>query len=274
MFDPCHKLPSFRPYIANDVLKINEEFILPRTRRLCLSINPNWYITTRKVKYLLGQCSSVLERLVLDITISSTEDEKNDKEEEQQQEEHEIWPKLKTLTLVTWDDKSRSKAFWLWFWKRCRYLETLEVEQTGPSVQNLAKVMFAHMPNLSGITLGRWDCRYRLTSNDMVTLLSSSRKGWKVVKFRATGRLERTAKEELAKHFPTLEVLDVPEFQGLNGGYLVQVLSSCPKLHTLVTVTQEERAVNTLQDLEANVFIDQDPNTGLLKSWACETSLK
>ncbi|KAG0006640.1 hypothetical protein BGZ65_005693, partial [Modicella reniformis] len=245
--------------ISDDIWKIWEEFKLPRTPHLQLSTS-RLYLSTRKVKYILCQCSSVLEKLTLSITISSIEDEKNGKKEEQQQEEHEVWPRLKTLTLKKWEDRSRSKAFWPWLWKRCDHLETLEVEQSGTSVQNLAEGMLAHMPNLSSITLGEtyW-CDYKLKNNDMVTLLSSSRKGWKVVKIRYTEQLDRTAKEALAKHFHTLEVLEVRECHGVYGDYLVQVLSSCPKLRTLAIQIGNPHPTNTSQDLRPTCLL-----TGIL----------
>lgn len=52
------------------------------------------------------------------------------------------------------------------------------------------------------------------------------------------------------------------------------VLSSCPNLHILVATLDALNAASVPIQCEASATIDQDPDTGSLKAWSCEASLR
>lgn len=116
------------------------------------------------------------------------------------------------------------------------------------------------MLNLNGITIGgrhRWPAG--VADNVMVMLLSASRNGWRSLKVGSV-RFGEAVKAALVEHYHTLESLDVALCRDFTGADLVQVLSSCPNLHTLNDFYDDSR-------IGANTFIDRDPTAGLLKSW-------
>jgi len=87
---------------------------------------------------------------------------------------------------------------------------------------------------------------------------------------KATVRIERETMNALAMHYSTLGKLSIDGSYGLRTCDMVQVLRSCPHLHTLYYTDRckGSSAVN------GEAFIDLDPDTGLLKPWLCEGSLK
>ncbi|KAI8362253.1 hypothetical protein B0O80DRAFT_435402, partial [Mortierella sp. GBAus27b] len=74
--------------------------------------------------------------------------------------------------------------------------------------------------------------------------------------------------EALIRSCPTLESLRVDSWDCSRSDSLVRVLSSSPNLRTLDSCNRASCAV------PASVFIDLDPNSGSLKPWKCESSLK
>lgn len=135
--------------------------------------------------------------------------------------------------------------------------------------KQLARDMLSHMPNLNEL-VSTDVCPQRVPE-----LLSASRNGWKMVEF--TGKtlpVSSTAQAVLEKRFSTLEVLHVSgSFWEVRAHYWVRVLSSCPNLRVLIDHdTNIYRGI--WPHLCAQVFVDQDPVTGLFRAWACEPSLK
>jgi hypothetical protein len=110
--------------------------------------------------------------------------------------------------------------------------------------------------------------------DEITTLLTGSSKGWRVVKLYSLVGLEESTMKALLKHSSTLEVLciDIGSGTSVPNNSLVQILASCPNLRCL-----EDAPNYGLPDyshINANVFIDQNQDTGALRTWACESSLK
>jgi hypothetical protein len=129
----------------------------------------------------------------------------------------------------------------------------------------------AYMPNLYEIGLGReLEKTCDLTDDDVAFILSGSRKGWKDVEASCSVEFGRVVMCSLAKSFPTLEEFQVRGCLRIESNDLVDVLSSCPNLRILSIIeTTDYRCFG----IEAEGFIDEDPDTGLLNTWSCESIL-
>lgn len=76
------------------------------------------------------------------------------------------------------------------------------------------------------------------------------------------------------KHCPTLETLVVKGCDGFMNNDIVRILSNSPKLSILFDNDNDSYWNDRIGRLHAEVFIDQDPTTGTLRPWACESTLK
>lgn len=251
-----------------DNLIVIAEFVAPHTHHIRLTSSWHSHLETWKIKYLLEHCSSKLEELTLDIHFTSKED---DWGEEQEQEDSRSWTRLKQLNLRNFNFKLASKLLGSWLWERCGQVEKLTVHNifgiTGP----LDEYMSTYMPGLNEIHLGTDGPR--VPDDKVAMILSGSRNGWKVVEMRNIDFGE-ASRSTLSKHFTTLERLLVDRSNGFASRDMVQALSSCPNLHALVDLYINSKGMISHRHLNASVFIDQNPISGLLDTWSSETTLK
>ncbi|KAF9940633.1 hypothetical protein BGZ65_006476 [Modicella reniformis] len=256
---------------SNDFLRTITELWLPHARHLhILSFNFDPFLESWKLKYLLNRCSNTLKELTLDIEISYAEDEKDDTDEWQEENEPKSRRWLKELVLTRCIDKSDAKAFWPWLWMQCGHVERLEVGMLHGISQSLVEGMLTFMPNLREITAGQDHMKASgLTNNDVAAPLS----GWSVVETKHNMSILKVSKRILVRHFVTLKALEVSGVY-FTSDDLVRVLSSCPNLHTLSTIDAKHYREIMCPRFRADIFIDQVPDTVLLKTWACESSLK
>ncbi|KAI8352304.1 hypothetical protein B0O80DRAFT_499604 [Mortierella sp. GBAus27b] len=253
------------------------EHVLPRVHHL--NVEATYLQTPRglgELKQLLSLCSTKLETLVLDVYFyphwNLGESFNDDDDKVQQPHDSTDWTSFKNLVLcrVWFDDHPQSIAFWSWIYERCKWVEKIEIrnfQQDSASV--LAKDMLIHMPNLTEITMGdndRLSIGAAITTNEVASLLGASAKGWKVVKLKITRGFGKEAMRVLEQHFSTLEEFHVERSRSCPSAEgLVHLLSSCPNLRTFILKENQ---------LDAPFFIDNDPVTGFLNTWACESSLK
>ncbi|KAF9983261.1 hypothetical protein BGZ65_001995 [Modicella reniformis] len=231
IYKRCPNLQVYFLYVTEyypfeDISKTIAEFLLPTVRILSMYISDPWYL-----KYLLDHCTDTLAELSLWVDIPH-DAAWNDKEDQQLQDESRTLGSLKKLILEKAYDDSVSKSFWPWLYKRCRYVERLEVLHVQ-DIQSLADSMLTYMPNLSEIRFGDQD--YNLNDKDISMLLSGSRQGWKVVEFEQTMMLIlwKVAQEALTKHFPTLEKLILDDHHDYRGYDFTPILLSSPNLYSL-----------------------------------------
>ncbi|KAF9204536.1 hypothetical protein BGZ49_005177 [Haplosporangium sp. Z 27] len=97
--------------------------------------------------------------------------------------------------------------------------------------------------------------------------------GWKSVEIRPSAEFHEASKSALIKHYSTIEDLFVASVK-YSSEELRLLLSSAPNLQTLITITDGEYIYGPIPQIDSSIFIDQDPDTGLLRPWACESSLK
>ncbi|KAK3811129.1 MAG: hypothetical protein J3Q66DRAFT_351100 [Benniella sp.] len=247
------------------------EFTLPRVRRLHMNFDrlspPSELL---KLMELLDQCT-VMETLELGLhtTFSGTTDVKD----KQMESEPKSWTSLKELILFQCNDSTEANAFWLWLLRGCSQVERVRIDKYSGTAQGFVQGMLAHMPHLCEISLGGFFLgRGYIPDNVVATLLSGSRNGWKSVRLLSSRNVGITLMDALAKHYSTLEVLELAKRDETFNKYLVQVLSSSPNLRNLTSMDFALGRVCFV--LDAKSFIDLDPNTGLLKPWGCEGSLK
>ncbi|KAG0227583.1 hypothetical protein BGX31_006902 [Mortierella sp. GBA43] len=226
------------------------------------------------MKDLLDRCSSTLENLYVDVSVHVNEDRKAAKEHvDAGSKGHNDWTSLRKLSLQVSNSNPDSMALCAWLWKRCSHVERLEIWEADGAVSSLVEGMMNSMDNLNEIILGeRLGDTAKVTDFEVAALLSGSRKGWKVVRVGNAANFKEAAMGALVKHFPTLEEFISSGCNDIACENLVQVLSSCPNLHTLVDAYEDA----SLRDsrLHASTFIDLDYTTGTYRTWACESSLR
>ncbi|KAG0242113.1 hypothetical protein B0O80DRAFT_497552 [Mortierella sp. GBAus27b] len=227
-----------------------------------------------KLRCVLNRLSAAMEILTLEADLGYLEDigYQGDKKD---QTEMKSSTSLKELRLLKCTNPIDTGSFWSWLWTQCGHVEALEVNSVSmESAQNLANAIQAHMPSLDTIRLRQNQGSFKLTDKQMSNILSSSLKGWKVVDVNRNTNIGQASFEALTSHFLTLQELRVDGCSGITGEDLVRVLSSCPKLHTLVAIDDGSYSKDRFLSIQAEAFIDQGPSIGTLKAWPCETSLK
>jgi len=256
------------------------QLVLPRVRHLTVVGS---YRGKRgelwKLKRLLGRCSTTLEKLTLEITYKYPDSWSScygyDPYFEAEEEEPDTtssteWPSLKELVLCPLEcvGTLQPTTFWSWFYKRCGQVERIDISNfRRGAAEGITENMLEHMPNLNEITVG--DGTYHGTTikpERVASLLSGSRNGWKVIDLKLPVNFFDEVDDTIQKHSPTLEVLRIACF-GISGDKFVEVFSSSPHLHTFHGIAERT-------EVKSNLFIDQDPDTGVLKTWSCEASLK
>ncbi|KAK3811018.1 MAG: hypothetical protein J3Q66DRAFT_414464 [Benniella sp.] len=239
---------------------------LPRVRHLRVQSKLSSGREVSRLMDLLDLCSDILWELELDVTIPIGS-RKDDPWEDQTENEPKDWKSLKKLTLHGWTDDTDAETFWPWLFKRCGQVERLQVWRVCETARVLAQAMLAHMPKLNEAILGAENSRQEV--NDVAELLSGSRKGWRVLAMCRPVNLGPTEMKAFESHFSTLEALVIHEGDAVWRKIPLQVLSSCPNLHTFSCTY-----VYSGFGFNAKLFEDRDPVTGLLKPWKCEASLK
>ncbi|KAG0243218.1 hypothetical protein BGX31_011027 [Mortierella sp. GBA43] len=258
-------------YFTSDLWEIITQDVVLQVRHLNIGEGletagiPSW-----KLKYLLGQLSATMECLTLEADISHKEDEATWTDVNE-------WPSFKELALLKNLGSFEPEPFWSWLWMQCHHVEKLQVTTLEEfDTSKLVNVMLTYMPNLDTIQLqADWcDCQ-ELDDEPMAQLLSGSRKGWRAISVRDNQLTWDASPKAILAHIPTLEELVIDGSVGFTGKELVQVLSSCPNLRTLIAI--DDGPYNKYAEfshVDAQLLIDRDPSTDMLNAWPCETSLK
>ncbi|KAK3810947.1 MAG: hypothetical protein J3Q66DRAFT_57388 [Benniella sp.] len=248
---------GYLEYVSPNLLPMVVERVLPRV----LDLEIRAAMKVRQLMELLDRCSSNLMSLEIDVEL---EDSKNEMDDQQEEEipASKGWTSLTHLKLGEWGDHPGYTMLRRWLLRRCNCVQKIEVCKASIISPRFVKDALTYMPNLKEVVI-----KGALRGNNAAAILSASRHGWRSVTIEYRS-LDKAAKMSLARHFSTLEMLDVSLCGGFTGDELVQVLSSCPHLRTLNDHVADETPIH------ASTLIDQDPSTGLLKAWACETSLK
>ncbi|KAK3811072.1 MAG: hypothetical protein J3Q66DRAFT_404458 [Benniella sp.] len=251
-------------------------FTLPRLRSLDIQVSlQGTQSEFIKFKNVLDQCSTTLENLKVDFAMLHA-DEAFNMDDEATENESICWTSLKELTLRHDPDTWDAGPVWSWMWKRCGQVEKLCVRKIDQSTPSFVQAMSVNMPNLKKIMIGEiYTNRYRnlrdVMEDDVVAaLLSGSRHGWKLIEMQSTAKPGQKSMDALAMHYLGLEEAHIHVNYCLSSHVVVQVLRSCPHLHTFIYANWSDGS--SVVDVKA--FIDLDPNTGLLKPWLCEGSLK
>ncbi|KAK3811093.1 MAG: hypothetical protein J3Q66DRAFT_58718 [Benniella sp.] len=261
----------------SDEMKLILAFTLPRLRSLYIQGSlQGTQSGLFKFKSVLGLCSTTLRVLKVNMSVLRA-DEAVDMEDKATEDELDCWTSLEVLTLRHYSDTWDAGPFWLWMWKRCGQVNHLRVHEIDKSTSSLVQAMLAHMPNLQKITVGD-DSTLRdiphmnaeMEDDVVAALLSGSRHGWKSVSIRGTVNFGQETMNTLAMHYSTLEEFYINDRCDMPSSDLVQVLSSCPHLHTLSYADD----CYDCYTVHGSTFVDLDPDTGLLKPWLCEGSLK
>jgi len=271
---------SDRHFRGGDLLEIIADNVIPHVHHVHIESKFCGALGSSRLKYLLERCPNMKElTLGIDLAEASNKNIGMDKEQIER-ESGDPWPSLKVLRI--WWCNGKPKEFWSWLWRRCGHVEMLNVGMMVDTfaVQSLMEGTLGFMANLDLIQLGR-TCKNTtdLTDNEVGVILSGSRNGWKTVEVKCSAEFQNEAMDSLAKHFHTLEKFCVCNCRDVASIDLALVLSSSPNLRFL-GVTQDDYFDWDDFDwddwptvFKAKKFIDLIPNTSILKTWLCESSL-
>ncbi|KAK3810867.1 MAG: hypothetical protein J3Q66DRAFT_350403 [Benniella sp.] len=247
------------------LLKIVAEFVIPRVRHIKLVAI--FLEHPENVKYVLDHCSCKLEELSIIIDMSKAD---NNLDWGQEAEGYKAWGSLKRLNLWYCRDKSESKVFWPWLWKRCGQVEMLTMGMIKDTVNSLGEGMISHMPNLKQIEFGRNNIPFDATDDELAVILTGARKGWTALSLGGASNFKEASVAVFSRYLTTLELLMV----GRDDDTMIQMVSRCPSLHTLIFFDEQNFWRGDCSGFKAETFIDRDPYTGALKPWLCEASLQ
>ncbi|KAK3811015.1 MAG: hypothetical protein J3Q66DRAFT_350787 [Benniella sp.] len=219
---------------------------------------------------LLDQHATELHVLRLDVDLSKAE--MIHIKDDQTGDGPKHWTSLKELVLRKYVDSKDTDVFLSWLLRKCAGIKEFQVRRCSGIARNLVEGMLTHLPDLDVITLGDYIRGDNMRDDTMAHLISGSSKGWRMVKFHSSSRFGEATMNALAKHFATLESVDMYGCETVTSDHLVRVLSSCTRLHTLLC--SHWRYESNQSPINAKVFVDVDPDTGSLKPWKCEKSLK
>ncbi|KAF9199770.1 hypothetical protein BGZ49_010072 [Haplosporangium sp. Z 27] len=275
------------PLVYTDTVLLNMtiKFILPHVRHLRIKdrtsddVDPDEYLMTQELKRLLRGCSRKLQRLTFDITRLDVEIDTNgnvvimESKEEEEESMLRIQPKELAIEWCELDDPDYLE-FWYWFWKHCGSVELLEVGGTNFGFDHLVEGISTHMLSLNKIQIGMENPDWLTVSDsEAALLLSSCRNEWKDVRIKASAQFSEESSSVLVKSFPTIQQFVVPNIYSKSKD-LIHILSSAPNLQVLNSTCYPLDRRNLIKYIECDDFIDLDPETGSLKTWACENSLK
>ncbi|KAF9104670.1 hypothetical protein BGX27_009997 [Mortierella sp. AM989] len=165
--------------------------------------------------------------------------------------------------------------------QRCIALERLTLKLSDLNVipSLITGLKATDMSNLNEIHIkaeAAWGISSFLSDIQFADIISVSQVGWKVVNIDYWLQFESLSCEALLKHSKTLEVLHMTWWESLSTSkYLLQILSSCHKLHTFSTLERHKDDSRLITYLEANEFIQSDDRSDdTIIPWPCESSLK
>jgi hypothetical protein len=249
------------------------KYVMPRVQELYVysSLRDQHY-DFRGLAELMDRCSGTLERVVVNVMFTSSSIDTTRRIDDHKAHEPTTGPtSLKEVILLTQGNGSDPKVFWTWLFKWCHYTKKLAVYEFNGSIQSAVECMLEHMPYLDELMV--YPTSNGMSDSDVATLLAGSSKGWKIVELYSPATLEESAMRALLKHSSTLESLYVGNGVDVTSNDLVQVLVSCPNLRCLNDAPGKDSTEDS-RLIHANVFIDRDQDTGMLRTWACEAFLK
>ncbi|KAK3811010.1 MAG: hypothetical protein J3Q66DRAFT_350783 [Benniella sp.] len=249
------------------------EKVLPRVQELLMCcLLPNKNTNFQKFRDLMDQCSGALERLNVNAGLIYSASETMSGTFELEEDGPSIsWTSLKELNVMYTRSTPDPTFFWTWLSKRCRYVKRMIVGEIHGSIQSVAKCMREHMPHLDEIWMTTASANMK--EDEIAALLTASCKGWRVVEIYRPSLIGESTMKALLEHSSTLEILRTESNRSVTSNDVMRILASCPNLRALSDDPDGFMAEDSYH-IHANVFIDRDQNTGVLKTWACEASLQ
>ncbi|KAG0246320.1 hypothetical protein BGX31_003223, partial [Mortierella sp. GBA43] len=287
LYDHCPsiQIPSFEisggDFDSCD-LEIIVESVLPRVNCLSLVRLDSW-----EIKYVLDRCHKSIQNLSIIDNPDEIPYNDNDSDTDEDQDDKDVWQDEREQIakdhgrgfwrLELRSCNKRSKKFWSWFWRQCGSSRIMGVGMLHKAViRSLVRNISTDMPMINTICFGRersLKLGLDMTDSDVAMLLSSPGREWSDVTIRQTIQLGDKAMNALTEHFFTLAGIEITTCTHPPGDYLIQILSSCPNLITFTVYDGDDSKYSQDTHIGAEMFIDRDPHTGSLKTWACEDTL-
>ncbi|KAG0312060.1 hypothetical protein BGZ97_011465 [Linnemannia gamsii] len=204
-----------------------------------------------------------------------------------------LLPSIRALNVICQDGNQCPPSL-SWFLSRCTNLESLHVSRLdetwvraleacirlkclriGSIDEESPKLLTMTLKNgLSSLDSIQIDsCNEGFQDQDIADMLAACHRGWRSI---SIPRLGAIAVRAVIRHCATLESLTLRRSYGLTSGDILQILSSSPRLESLVTLISDNvrHPCTELTHIMATDFIDAEPFSESLKSWACEPTLK
>ncbi|KAG0333180.1 hypothetical protein BG004_000938, partial [Podila humilis] len=189
----------------------------------------------------------------------------------------EILARPRHLTLFHLDDNSDPAiTSWSWLWQTCSRLTSLETHGLeGHVLEDLSLGIQECMPCLETLRLnGPFYPGSSTKRIDTVIagILSANTKGWRVVGIELWDDIgSEVVSALLESSYSTLQNLVLG---GLSKTCdVVRLLRSLPQLRKL-DIQRGSYKLRSFKAIDANVFLDLDPNTGTLIPWPCMNTLE
>ncbi|KAG0345574.1 hypothetical protein BG004_003564 [Podila humilis] len=170
---------------------------------------------------------------------------------------------------------------WSWLWMACGQLKELELgRMQGHVFDSVVTGIQESMPYLDSITLGMdTTCAEYRSSNTLAKIrdgpvtriLSAGTRGWVSVVLKDSIVAGPMTVAALLEHSSTLEKVVFNDCE--EGSDVTGLMRMCPKLRTLQVFNIDDSLAEGFT-VDAENLIDADPESGVLRSWACEQSLE
>ncbi|KAG0342809.1 hypothetical protein BG000_001139 [Podila horticola] len=186
----------------------------------------------------------------------------------------EITARPKRLKLTALAETHRS-ADWSWIWRACGQLEEIEISGISHQlIMNLAKGIRSSMPCLNTVVFGKSFLGYSNSSHEtnISSILAATTKGWKAVHCCYSSQWGSPDFDALLQHASSLEELSVVKVLDRTG--ITRVLKSCPNLRKLVTIDDRRHGGGGFVEVDAQDFIDWDPELNAVRPWVSTTNLE
>ncbi|KAG0028476.1 hypothetical protein BGZ82_008417 [Podila clonocystis] len=186
----------------------------------------------------------------------------------------EISARPKKLNLIALDEPNRS-ANWSWIWRACSQVEEIEISGISRQLtRNLAQGIRDDMPCLDTVSFGKKFSSASEHSDDgnLQCILAAGTKGWKSVHCGYCSQMGSPAFDALLQHASSLEELSIVKVLDRTG--ILRVLKSCPKLRKLTTIDDGRHAGERFAEVDAQDFIDWDPELNTVRPWVSTTKLE
>ncbi|KAI9232282.1 MAG: hypothetical protein BYD32DRAFT_441103 [Podila humilis] len=181
------------------------------------------------------------------------------------------------LKLIALGEANGPSLDWSWLWRACDQVKDIEIQCLLPDVlESIVANIPESMPRLEAVVFGagsRFDAGHHLPlANSIGSILRANANKWVAVHCHPRLEMVPQALYALLEHASTLE--DVALDGVLDTTKLVQVLASCPKLHSFGNFSDLDNCTDPLPEVDFSGFVDWNPEQNRVRPWLSKSTLE